>query len=113
MTRLDSLEDVQSRVESTIVPEPPLTLADGGVIREGIDTELDELRAISHSGRESIAAIEQRERERTGIQSLKGPVQFRLRLLHRDHQIEPGECARATTSASKPWSTRSASRLPS
>jgi DNA mismatch repair protein MutS len=71
LTRLDALNDVQSRVEVTIVPEPPLTLADGGVIREGVDVELDELRAISHSGRESIAAIEQRERERTGIQSLK------------------------------------------
>ena len=71
LTRLDALEDVQVRVESTIVPEPPLTLADGGVIREGVAGELDELRAISHSGRESIAAIEQRERERTGIQSLK------------------------------------------
>jgi len=71
LTRLDAIEDVQSRVESTIVPEPPLTLADGGVIREGVNAELDELRAISHSGRESIAAIEQRERERTGIQSLK------------------------------------------
>ncbi len=71
LDRLDILEDVQTRVEATIVPEPPLTLADGGVIREGIDAELDELRAISHSGRESIAGIEQRERARTGIQSLK------------------------------------------
>ena len=69
--RLDALEDVQSRVEATIVAEPPLTLADGGVIRLGVDAELDELRAISHSGRESIAAIEQRERARTGISSLK------------------------------------------
>ncbi len=71
LQRLDALEDIQSRVEATIVPEPPLTLADGGVIRSGVDAELDELRAISHSGRESIAAIEQRERARTGIQSLK------------------------------------------
>ena len=69
--RLDALEDVQSRVEATIVAEPPVTLADGGVIQSGVDAELDELRAISHSGRESIAAIEQRERARTGIQSLK------------------------------------------
>ena len=68
---LDTLEDLQSRIETTIVPEPPLTLADGGVIREGVDAELDELRAISHSGREAIAGIEQRERARTGNQSLK------------------------------------------
>ncbi|WP_114209698.1 DNA mismatch repair protein MutS [Acidisarcina polymorpha] len=71
LDRLDALEDVQSRVESTIVAEPPVTLADGGVIQHGVHAELDELRAISHSGRESIAAIEQRERTRTGIQSLK------------------------------------------
>jgi DNA mismatch repair protein MutS len=69
--RLDALEDVQARVEATIVAEPPLTLADGGVIQSGVDAELDDLRAISHSGRESIAGIEQRERARTGIQSLK------------------------------------------
>ncbi|HZD50892.1 MAG TPA: DNA mismatch repair protein MutS, partial [Silvibacterium sp.] len=71
LNRLDALEDVQSRVEATIIAEPPLTLADGGVIRQGIDAELDDLRAISHSGRESIAGIEQRERARSGIQSLK------------------------------------------
>jgi len=69
--RLDTLEDVQSRVEAIIVAEPPLTLADGGVIQQGVDAELDELRAISRSGRESIAGIEQRERARSGIQSLK------------------------------------------
>ncbi len=71
LERLDALEDIQSRVESAIVPEPPLTIADGGVIQSGVDAELDGLRSISHSGRESIAAIEQRERARTGIQSLK------------------------------------------
>jgi DNA mismatch repair protein MutS len=71
LERLDVLEDIQTKIEATIVPEPPLTLADGGVIQNGIDVELDELRAIGHSGRESIAAIEQRERGRTGIQSLK------------------------------------------
>jgi DNA mismatch repair protein MutS len=69
--RVDPMQDIQSQVEATIVPEPPLTMADGGVVRTGIDAELDDLRAISHSGRESIAAIEQRERARTGIHSLK------------------------------------------
>ncbi len=71
LERLDALRDVQGRVEATIIPEPPMTLADGGVIQSGIDAELDDLRAISHSGRESIVSIEQRERARTGIQSLK------------------------------------------
>ncbi len=70
-TELDPLEDLQQAIAKTLVPEPPLTLADGGVIAEGIDPELDELRSISHSGRSSIAAIEERERQRTGIPSLK------------------------------------------
>jgi len=68
---LDRLEDLHSAIEKTIVAEPPLTLADGGAIAEGVDAELDELRTISHSGRSSIAAIEERERQRTGIPSLK------------------------------------------
>ncbi|MGB0122194.1 MAG: DNA mismatch repair protein MutS [Silvibacterium sp.] len=68
---LDVLEDLCSAVISTLMAEPPVTLADGGVIASGVDAELDELRAISHSGRSSIAAIEERERQRTGIHSLK------------------------------------------
>lgn len=68
---LDTLEDLCSVIVSTLVPEPPLTLAEGGVIATGINSELDELRTITHSGRSSIAAIEERERRRTGIQSLK------------------------------------------
>ncbi len=70
-TRLDTLEDVTARIASTLVAEPPLTLADGGAVAAGVDAELDELRTISTSGRQSIAAIEERERQRTGIGSLK------------------------------------------
>jgi DNA mismatch repair protein MutS len=70
-TRLDTLDDLCAAITAAVVPEPPITLADGGVIAAGIDAELDELRTISHSGRSSIAAIEERERRRTGIQSLK------------------------------------------
>jgi DNA mismatch repair protein MutS len=69
--RLDSLEDVTTLIETTLVPEPPLTLVDGGAIAADVETELDELRAISSTGRQSIAAIEERERQRTGIGSLK------------------------------------------
>jgi DNA mismatch repair protein MutS len=70
-THLDSLDDVTARIVKTLVAEPPLTLVDGGAIAAGIDTELDELRSISSSGRQAIAAIEERERQRTGIGSLK------------------------------------------
>jgi DNA mismatch repair protein MutS len=69
--RLDKLEDVTALIEKTLVAEPPLTLVDGGAIAAGVDQELDELRAISSTGRQSIAAIEERERQRTGIGSLK------------------------------------------
>jgi len=69
--RLDALEDVTERIHATLVEEPPLTLVDGGAIAAGVDAELDELRAISTTGRQAIAAIEERERQRTGIGSLK------------------------------------------
>ena len=68
---LDTLEDVTTRIAKTLVAEPPLTLADGGAIAFGIDAELDQLRTISTTGRQQIAAIEERERQRTGIGSLK------------------------------------------
>jgi DNA mismatch repair protein MutS len=69
--RLDTLEDVTAQIERTLVEEPPLTLVDGGAIAAGVDAELDELRGISTTGRRAIAAIEERERQRTGIGSLK------------------------------------------
>jgi DNA mismatch repair protein MutS len=68
---LDTLDDVTARIVRTLVAEPPLTLTDGGAICAGVDSELDELRSISTSGRQAIAAIEDRERQRTGIASLK------------------------------------------
>jgi DNA mismatch repair protein MutS len=68
---LDELADLRERIEQTIVPEPPLTLADGGVIQPGVEKELDELRSLSRNSRQYIAQIEERERKRTGIGSLK------------------------------------------
>jgi DNA mismatch repair protein MutS len=70
-TRLDTLTEIAILVEKTLTPEPPLTLVDGGAIAEGVSAELDELRTISRAGRQSIATIEERERQRTGIASLK------------------------------------------
>ncbi len=67
----DPLSDVVATICGTIVDEPPVSLGDGTAIREGVDAELDELRELSRSGRQAIAAIEDRERERTGIGSLK------------------------------------------
>ncbi len=67
----DAMEDLHARIVGTIAEEPPVSFADGGVIRTGVDAELDELRALSRSGRQALVAIEERERARTGIGSLK------------------------------------------
>ena len=69
--RLDTLTDIATLVATTLIAEPPLTLVDGGAIAAGVSAELDDLRTISSTGRQSIAAIEERERARTGIASLK------------------------------------------
>jgi DNA mismatch repair protein MutS len=68
---LDELGDLRTRIENTIVPEPPLTFTDGGVIASGMDRDLDELRELSRNSKQVLAQIEQRERSRTGITSLK------------------------------------------
>jgi DNA mismatch repair protein MutS len=68
---LDELPDVAKLILEAIADEPPLNLADGGAIRAGHNAELDELRDLSRNGRQYIAQIEARERQRTGIQSLK------------------------------------------
>jgi DNA mismatch repair protein MutS len=68
---LDELADLRGRIEATIVPEPPLTFGDGGVIAAGVDHDLDELRDLSRNSKQVLAQIEQRERGRTGISSLK------------------------------------------
>ncbi len=67
----DSLEDVAERIGRTICEEPPALMKDGGYISEGFDPELDELRGLITHTKEYIAAIEQKERERTGIKGLK------------------------------------------
>jgi DNA mismatch repair protein MutS len=67
----DTLDDLQEMITRTLVDEPPVSLSDGGSVRVGVDAELDELRGLSTSGKQRIAAIEERERERTGIGSLK------------------------------------------
>src|ERR1700722_6749830 len=69
--RLDLLQDLHQQLERTLLPDPPVNLADGGAIAAGVDAELDELRSLGSNGRQSIATIEERERKRTGIHSLK------------------------------------------
>ncbi len=63
--------DLQKLLEEALEDEPPLALRDGGLIREGWNAELRELKQAARQGKEWIASLEQRERERTGIPSLK------------------------------------------
>lgn len=68
---LDRLDDLAGQLQEAIPEEPPASTSDGGAIRRGFSPELDELRDIRSSGKEYLAGLQQRERERTGIGSLK------------------------------------------
>ncbi len=69
--RIDLLTDVRMLIDAAIVEEPPMTIREGGFIRAGYSREVDELRDLSSGGKGKIAEIEQRERENTGIKTLK------------------------------------------
>jgi DNA mismatch repair protein MutS len=71
LAELDDLGDVRDDIERSLTEDPPVFARDGGFTREGIDPELDDLKAISRSGRQIIAEMEEGERARTGISSLK------------------------------------------
>ncbi|MGO9824569.1 MAG: DNA mismatch repair protein MutS [Terriglobales bacterium] len=68
---IDELGALREKIDGTLVPEPPLTLSDGGVIAAGVDKDLDELRDLSRNSKQYLAQVETRERQRTGIGSLK------------------------------------------
>jgi DNA mismatch repair protein MutS len=68
---LDDHETLRDRLDRTLVDQPPALAREGGFIRDHVDQEIDTLRAISRSGRQIIAELETRERERTGISTLK------------------------------------------
>lgn len=68
---LDTLDTLRERIEHCIEPDPPQMTAKGGVIRNGVSQELDELRKIAYSGKDYLMQMQQREIERTGITSLK------------------------------------------
>ncbi|MEG1875538.1 MAG: DNA mismatch repair protein MutS, partial [Angelakisella sp.] len=68
---IDLLEDVCGLIRDAVDDQPPITLKDGGVIRDGYSKELDDLRYLSNHTKELIANIEAKERERSGIKNLK------------------------------------------
>ncbi len=71
ISALDDLIDVRDDIDRSLVDEPGALVRDGGYIRDGLDAGLDDLRRISRSGKQVIAELEERERARTGINSLK------------------------------------------
>ena len=68
---LERLERVREAIEAALVDDPPVTVREGGLIRSGYSEEVDRLRDLRSGGRRFIQELEQRERERTGIKSLK------------------------------------------
>lgn len=70
-TDLDPLEDIATLIDAAIVDDPPFSVREGGMIREGYDATLDELRFEMNNSSEVMAKIEAREREKTGIPKLK------------------------------------------
>ncbi|MBE6599877.1 MAG: DNA mismatch repair protein MutS [Ruminococcaceae bacterium] len=68
---LDCLDDIKARIDETIVDEPPFSVREGKLIREGFSPEVDRLRDIIEGGEGFLHEIEEREREKTGIRTLK------------------------------------------
>lgn len=68
---IDCLEDMTNRLEKAIVENPPLTIKEGGMIKDGYDSQLDDLKYASRDGKSYIANLEASEREKTGIKNLK------------------------------------------
>ena len=68
---IDALSDIYELIDAAIVEEPPFSVREGGMIKDGFNSELDELRDIVNNGKGYIAEIQQREQEKTGIKKLK------------------------------------------
>ena len=68
---LDALEDITSAIESCIMEEPPITIREGGIIKDGFNEDVDKLRYISSNAKQLLAGLEAEEKERTGIKNLR------------------------------------------
>ena len=91
---LDLCEEQRERIEKELFPDPQNNqIQKGGIIADGVDLELDDLRRIACHGKDVIAEIQRRESEATGIPSLKVELQQRLRLLYRGEEHPQGQGA--------------------
>ena len=68
---IDGLEDITSLIEASIEEEPPISIREGGMIKEGFDDDIDKLRNAKRDGKTWLAELENEDRERTGIKNLK------------------------------------------
>ncbi len=97
---------IRDRIAKEIKNDPPLAVNKGGVIQDGVNADLDELRRISYSGKDYLLQIQQRESERTGIPSLKVAYNnvfgyyIEVRNVHKD-KVPPNGFA------NRRWSTQS------
>jgi len=100
-SRLDSLPDLNDLLSKAIVDDPPFVLRDGGIIKDQYNDDLDELRVISREGKGWIAAMETKERERTGISSLKIKYNrvfgYFIEVTHRHRERIPDDYQRKQT----------------
>jgi DNA mismatch repair protein MutS len=101
--QMDELKDVSERIEATLSDDPPAQATEPGVIRRGFLVELDELRDLGQKGRQFIAAMEDRERKRTGIGSLKIRYNhvfgYYLEVSHANSSLVPADYERKQTLA--------------
>jgi DNA mismatch repair protein MutS len=103
LTELDELPEVAELLERAINDSPPLTITEGGVIKQGYDSEVDRLREIQRQGKDWITIFGQRERERTGIKSLKVGYNrvfgYYLEITHANSDLVPDDYIRKQTLA--------------
>ncbi len=79
---MDTLRDIHDLIESSIVDNPPISITEGQLIKEGFNEKLDEIREASIRGKEWLASLEIKERENTGIKKFKSRIQQSGRLFY-------------------------------
>ncbi|HEU4401810.1 MAG TPA: DNA mismatch repair protein MutS, partial [Candidatus Polarisedimenticolia bacterium] len=98
---LDVLGDLHDHLAAALADDPPATLRDGGLLRDGFNAEIDDLRAVRLDGRAYLASIETRERARTGINSLKVRYNkvfgYYLEVSHANRDLVPSDYERKQT----------------
>ena len=100
-SQLDRLEDLAGALSAALTDRPPAVLTDGGVIRDGFDPVLDEVRSLRDGGKQYLAGVQERERARTGIPSLKVGYNkvfgYFLEITHAHRQRVPDDYERRQT----------------